>query len=186
MNTIVKKCSICQQIKGVTEFSKHNGKKDGLSSSCLLCLRNKNKIYRENNKETESIRVHKFLSNNPEYRKKYMRHYVKNNRNNDPIYKLVHNMRVRIRKFLKLSKIYKKNKTFDIVGCTPEYLKEYLESKFTSGMTWERMGKEIHIDHIIPLSMAKSENEVLKLCHYTNLQPLWSKENLKKGDKIVN
>ena len=52
-------------------------------------------------------------------------------------------------------------------------------------MSWGLMGKHIHIDHIIPLSSAKTEEEVYELCHYTNLQPLWAEDNLKKGSKIL-
>ena len=82
-------------------------------------------------------------------------------------------------------KYQKKNKTFDIVGCSPEFLKEYFEKQFTEGMSWELMGQHIHIDHIIPLSSANTEEEMYELCHYTNLQPLWAKDNLKKGNKIL-
>jgi hypothetical protein len=182
----MKVCSICKEVKEFTEFSRHKGKNDGYSSSCLICLRKKNKINREKNKINERIRVSKFLEINPNYRKNYMKEYNKMKREHSPIFKLVHNIRVRVRKFLKSKKISKNNKTLDIVGCNPEFLKEYLESKFTDGMSWDKMGVEIHIDHIIPLSSAKNDEEVIKLCHYTNLQPLWSKENLKKGDRIVN
>jgi hypothetical protein len=52
-------------------------------------------------------------------------------------------------------------------------------------MSWQLMGKHIHIDHIIPLSLAKTEEELYKLCHYTNLQPLWAEDNLKKSNKIL-
>ena len=100
--------------------------------------------------------------------------------------KLIENVRTRIRTYFKLKNIDKKTNTFDIVGCSPEFLKEYLEKKFTEGMSWELMGQHIHIDHIIPLSSAKNEEELYKLCHYTNLQPLWAKDNLKKSNKIIN
>jgi hypothetical protein len=52
-------------------------------------------------------------------------------------------------------------------------------------MSWGLMGKSIHIDHIIPLSSANTEEDIYKLCHYTNLQPLWAEDNIKKGDKIL-
>ena len=94
-------------------------------------------------------------------------------------------MRSRVKKFLKLNNIHTKNRTFQIIGCSPLYLKEYIEKKFTEGMCWNLVGKEIHIDHIIPLSSAKTEEEIYKLCHYTNLQPLWAKDNLTKSNKIL-
>jgi hypothetical protein len=74
-----------------------------------------------------------------------------------------------------------------MIGCTPQFLKEHLEKQFKDGMNWENYGLYgWHIDHIIPLSSAEDEDGVYKLCHYTNLQPLWAKENLSKGSKIIN
>jgi hypothetical protein len=93
-------------------------------------------------------------------------------------------MRCRLVKYLTILNITKTNKTFEIVGCTPEFLKEHLEKQFTDGMTWENRNKW-HIDHIVPLSSAKTEDELYKLCHYTNLQPLWAEENMKKSNKII-
>ena len=93
-------------------------------------------------------------------------------------------MRGRLRKYLIILNISKKNKTFEIVGCSPQFLKEHLEKQFVDGMTWENRS-EWHIDHKIPLSSAKTEEELYKLCHYTNLQPLWAEENLKKSNKII-
>ena len=81
--------------------------------------------------------------------------------------------------------ITKKNKTFEIVGCEPNELKMYLEKQFVVGMSWENRN-EWHIDHIIPLSSAKTEDELYKLCHYTNLQPLWVVENIQKSNKILS
>jgi hypothetical protein len=92
-------------------------------------------------------------------------------------------MRCRLHHFLNRSTIKKKSKTFDILGCSPYFLKEHLEKQFMNGMTWDNRN-EWHIDHIIPLSYAKTEEEVYGLCHYSNLQPLWAQDNLKKSNKI--
>ena len=70
-----------------------------------------------------------------------------------------------------------------MLGCTWKELRCHMESKFTEGMSWANRNLW-HIDHIIPLASAKSIEEVIKLCHYTNLQPLWAEDNLKKGAKI--
>ena len=79
----------------------------------------------------------------------------------------------------------KSKSTEIIIGISFDELKIYLESKFIEGMTWSNYGfNGWHIDHIIPLSSAENEEEIYKLCHYTNLQPLWAEENLKKGKKI--
>lgn len=74
--------------------------------------------------------------------------------------------------------------TEEIVGMGYDDFKKYLESKFIDGMDWDNRG-EWHIDHIVPLSSANTEEELISLSHYTNLQPLWAEDNLKKGDKIT-
>jgi len=76
----------------------------------------------------------------------------------------------------------KKSKTFKILGCDYNTIIKHLESKFKNGMNLENYGLW-HIDHIIPISSAKTEDEVIKLNHYTNLQPLWAIDNLKKYNK---
>ena len=84
-------------------------------------------------------------------------------------------------------KITKTNKTFDIIGCAPQFLKEYLEKQFSEGMSWDNYGfYGWHIDHKIPLSSADNEEDIYKLCNYTNLQPLWATDNLKKSNKIFD
>jgi len=77
----------------------------------------------------------------------------------------------------------KKSRSYEILGCSFDYFKNHIESKFTDGMTWENRSKW-HIDHIIPISSAKTEAEILKLNHYTNLQPLWAADNIRKGNKM--
>ena len=94
-------------------------------------------------------------------------------------------MRDRLNQYFKYNTFNKNNTTFDIIGCSPQFLKEYLEKQFVIGMSWENHSLYgWHIDHIIPLSSAKTEDELYTLCHYTNLQPLWAKDNLEKSNKI--
>lgn len=103
---------------------------------------------------------------------------------NDTLFRLSLNVRNRMNSFLKSNKFSKTKKTYEVIGCDVFFLKKYIENKFSEGMSWSNRN-EWHIDHIIPLSSAKSEDEIYKLCHYTNLQPLWRYENLKKGGKII-
>tara|TARA_A100001011_G_C14050953_1_gene731828 strand:- start:108 stop:707 length:600 start_codon:yes stop_codon:yes gene_type:complete len=72
----------------------------------------------------------------------------------------------------------------DIIGCSRQFLREYLKRKFKPGMTWDNHGLW-HIDHIVPLKKfdPNSIEDVKKANHYTNLQPLWASENIRKKDK---
>ena len=76
----------------------------------------------------------------------------------------------------------KKFRTNDMLGADWQIIKEHFVSQFKDGMTWEAfIAGEIHVDHIQPLASAKTEEELIALCHYTNLQPLWCLDNLSKG-----
>jgi hypothetical protein len=90
----------------------------------------------------------------------------------------------RIIKYSKNSDLVNGKRTEELLGGTFEEIKIHFESLFTEGMSWDNRS-EWHIDHIVPLSSGKTEEEMIKLCHYTNLQPLWAKDNLKKSDKIL-
>ena len=104
----------------------------------------------------------------------------------EPLFKISINMRNRLNRFLKSKNIKKTNKTFQYVGCTPKFLKQYLEKKFKPGMTWHNHGVYgWHIDHIKPLSRAKTLKGVEILMHFKNLQPMWAKDNLEKSNKII-
>lgn len=76
-------------------------------------------------------------------------------------------------------------KTEQILGCTIEEFRSYIESKFKEGMFFDNYG-EWHLDHITPIAIATTKEEIIKLNHYTNFQPLWAEENLKKSSKILN
>jgi hypothetical protein len=145
---------------------------------------NKYKIYYEKNKENILTYKKEWLEKNKEKLKVKRNFYHSLRLKNDIIFRLKCVMRSRLLSFLKTQNITKKNKTFEIIGCTPQELKEHIEKQFTEGMSWDNRNKW-HIDHIIPLCSAKTEEEIYKLCHFTNLQPLWVEDNLKKGSKII-
>lgn len=156
------------------------------------CL--KNKEYRK-----ESYRL--WLEKNKEKRSEYMKNWRLNNKdkikNNSIIYKknnpefavrmkVFKNIRTRISMFLKSSNVSKNNKLMDMLGCTQKEFKKHIESLFKEGMSWDNYGLNgWHLDHIIPISFAKTEEDLVKLNHYTNFQPLWAIDNIKKGNKIL-
>lgn len=182
-----KTCSKCLITKNICEFNKDKYSSDGFRYRCRECTSSEYKKYYYVNRETEIKRQVNYQKSNLEktHSKRNERHQIKYE--TDVLYKLKINLRNRVKLFLKSKNFNNKlNKTYDILGCTPEQLKKYLESKFIEGMTWENHKHDgWHIDHIIPLSTAKNVDEVHKLCHYSNLQPLWCGENYKKSDKIL-
>jgi len=97
--------------------------------------------------------------------------------------RIKYNLRARL--FKALHRKQKSDTTVNLLGCDINFLKVYLKNLFSEGMSWENYGKW-EIDHIIPCSffnLTKSE-EQRKCFHYTNLQPLWENENIKKGTNV--
>ena len=110
--------------------------------------------------------------------------YVKQRLKTDSTFRLIHNLRGRILAAIKNN--HKSTHTLELLGCTPEEVKTHLENQFQKGMTWDSYGfYGWHIDHIIPLASFDLEDpkEQKKAFHYTNLQPLWAEDNLKKETK---
>lgn len=209
-------CGRCKEIKNINNFGLDKKTKTGYRSTCNECRKIESREYREknpekrkktlleyynNNKEKELLRLKTYRESNPEKRKETCKKYVINNKNkhnayskiwkknqrkNNPKYKLISNLRERTKDFLLYKKTNKKNTIINVIGCSPDFLKEHIEKQFKNGMSWDNYRfYGWHIDHIIPLSSGKDEEEIYKLCHYTNLQPLWSKENLTKSNKIL-
>jgi len=194
----LKSCYVCKTKKELTEFYKDNTKSSGLSSKCKVChgidRNRKRKLkletepeYRKlyNRKRTE--RKKRKMLENPEYRKLVNQKKEKKNvtrESRDPVYKLKRRMRHSLRDAFRRKGYSKETQSQQILGEDWKIVKEHFESLFTEGMNWENMGKW-HIDHIIPLSTANSEQDIINLCNYKNLQPLWEKDNLEKSDKIL-
>ena len=203
-----KVCSKCGIEKEVCDFHKWKYGPDGYKRECKECRKLETKTYYSNNNEKVKLRVNKYRKSNldkvkevrtriyerdrerilmvnklyRENNREKRNEYTRNRKSTDPIFKLKHLMNSRMRIFMRSRNIQKHNKTFDIIGCTPNELKEHIQTQFNNGMSWDNQG-EWHIDHIIPLSSGKNEDEIIRLCHYTNLQPLWAIDNMKKGSK---
>lgn len=112
--------------------------------------------------------------------KEYFARYVRERRASDPVYAASCRVRARINAAFKYQGFRKSKKTEEILGCDWDTLKNHIERQFAKGMSWENRGRW-HIDHIVPLASAKKEEDVVALNHYTNLRPMWAKENLSKG-----
>lgn len=189
-------CGMCKEFKELQLFYKDNRSKDGLQSSCKLCRSSRTKpggcyyekhlaqckIQRDKTKEKKKAYNKLYAKNNKEIMRKHHTAYAKKRRASDPLFKLAINVRNRIRLALKTKGFKKNHKSFDLVGCSLAELAIHIESQFKDDMSWSNQGKW-HIDHKIPLSSVDTEIEILRLCHYTNLQPLWALENIKKGNK---
>jgi hypothetical protein len=109
--------------------------------------------------------------------------YCKKRYSTDPLFNLAYRVRRRIKVFLKGRGLDKRTATRQMIGCDTATLKKHLESLFVEGMSWSNKN-QWHIDHIIPLASAQTEADILNLCHFSNLQPLWAKDNLTKGSKV--
>lgn len=142
----------------------------------------KMKVYRKND-ITKAIKK-RYNEKNKEKIKEYSKKYNKERKAKDPLYKLTTGLRTRISMLIKQNGFKRTSKTQTILGCSFIDFKQHLEQQFQSWMNWDNYGLYNgtegygwDIDHIIPLSTATTIEELHKLCHYTNLQPLCSKVN---------
>jgi len=107
-----------------------------------------------------------------------------NRRMEEPLFKFKKLLRNNVRNSFKRGGFSKTSECRKILGADWDVVKKYFESKFTEGMSWDNMGLW-HIDHILPISTATCEEDVIRLNHYTNLQPLWGEDNIKKSNYIT-
>lgn len=190
-----KRCSTCKNNKEILFFGKDCTSKDGLRSYCKECQKEKNKIryYSEDGQkqqkryyiDNKAIMLQKNKINRDNKRKE-LALYKRNKRKEDNNYKLSCILRSRVSKIIKNNK--KPGSFVQDLGCSIGELKQYIENKFQPGMNWDNWSMYgWHLDHIIPLASfdLTDREQFLKAAHYTNLQPLWAKDNLSKGDKII-
>lgn len=201
----MKICTKCKDNKELEDFSNSKSTKDGLSYTCKQCrgewyLLNKNDIQKKNLENKEDIKGYNkiYYENNIKkiqevqkewrlFNKDKIRFQQNNKYQLNPLFKLSKIIRSLTYRSLKFGGYSKKSKTYQILGCTFEEFKKYIESKFQPWMTWDNQGnpkdkilefnKTWDLDHIIPISSAKTEENIIKLSHFSNYQPLCSKIN---------
>lgn len=165
-----------KNIDKALECERSRRKQDGYSEKQKIW----NENYVKNNFEKVKEQRKRYFQNN----KDKINKYIKIRRETDSCFALMKTIRSRVGRAIE--KDYKSGSTIDLLGCTVEQLKFWLEAQFKDGMTWKNRGRKgWHIDHIKPLSSFDLTNpeELKQACHYTNLQPLWWYENLSKGNK---
>lgn len=192
----MKKCKECKLEKEVTEYYKYS-KGGYLFPYCKPCARarsrTQSKEYYAKNSKKVIKRTNAYTKANREKLRPWFADYAREKRQTDLNYRLAHNLRKRISNYfydLKKSKSYSKPKsTIPALGCTVQFLIKYLESKWTAKMDWKNYGSgkgKWEIDHIIPLTKFDLTNpdQFMKANHYKNLQPMWSKHNKQKGNRL--
>lgn len=201
----MKKCCHCNKKLGLENFCKNKNNKDGLSSRCGKCSYKNVKKWRKNNPEKfEKYRKKYYEKNkekiikqqtqyNKEYfkqhadrRKFYGKSYREKNCTNTQ-FKLATSLRIRL--CHAVNRKSKGGSAVNDLGCSIMEFIIYLEQQFQTGMTWDNWGiKGWHIDHKIPLNSfdLTDRSQFLVAVHYTNLQPLWAKDNLSKGCRMLD
>lgn len=146
------------------------------------CLR-ADRAYYASNREQRLANNRDYVEKNRSAVNRQKAAYAKNRRRSDPTFRLLQYSRTRV--YLAVKGVKKSARTGQLLGCTISELRAHLESKFRPGMTWENYGPVWHVDHVRPCaSFDLLDPAQQRECfHYTNLQPLFAEENLRKGAK---
>jgi hypothetical protein len=164
----MKVCSKCNESKPLEAFGNLKRGKDGKCSYCKQCANKALRLWEGANKEHIRERTRKYSK-----RRQY-------DRDNKTDWYFRECLRNNVRRYI----IDKRGKrTEEILGETFDNVRLHIQRRFKENMSWSNYG-EWHIDHIIPLSSGKNRDEWIKLNHYSNLQPLWAEENMRKKARL--
>jgi len=169
-----KTCTSCNTTKNKTEFYKNVYTIDGIGNACIICEKSRTKEWRDNNKDKVSG-----------YRQTQYPKYL-SRRKIDSQFKMSGNIRNRIRMALKRQNSPKFKNSYELIGCTPAFMKEWLGHQFDSKMTWENYGTYWSIDHVIPCNFfdLTDRDEQLECFNWRNCRPLECSKNMSKNDTI--
>jgi hypothetical protein len=145
-------------------------------------------VYAKKNREKVDSAIKQWRENNEDKCREYRRNYISKRFKADIDFRLKLIVAMRVRGALRKASAAKNARTLEFVGCSVAELRHWLEGKFLPGMDWGNYGiNGWHIDHIIPLAKfdLSDPDQQAAAFHYTNLQPLWAKDNLRKGDSVA-
>ena len=152
--------------------------------------RKRNEAIEERIKNGEKVRGHNLIPQTKDQKKKITeeqkKQYNKRRRdryNKDEVYNLAARYRALLNKMIREKGLTKDKSTEKYLGCDFNTFKQHMESNFKDGMNWNNRS-EWHIDHIVPISRAKNQEEFILLSNYKNLHPMWAEENIKKSNKL--
>ena len=174
-----RQCLQCRSNESKSSKTKERGQKWRIENK--EHLREQNKIYYQNNRERIKKYSEEWRKNNPDKVKAR-----RDKKRSTPEGKLIHNLRNRVNKVMNRIDVVKDSTTLDLIGCDALTAKDYIQSQFTEGMTWENYG-DWNVDHIRPLAsfdLTKPEEQKIAF-HYKNLQPLWSTPESAKKHLII-
>lgn len=196
----MKKCSKCQEIKNLDEFTNDKTKKSGKRSHCKFCQKkyrkqsdktpiDYQKKYYEKNRLVLLEKQKLYKLKNKEEIKKYQNNYRKERLLNDLDFKLNQTIRSQVSRIFGVNGFVKNSKTFDILGYNVEDFKNHLENLFSGDMSWSNHGQIWEIDHIIPViwfiknkDNFQDNNDLCKNANaLSNLRPLLKPLNRIKG-----
>lgn len=176
-------CTNCQVPKILTDYHKSKNGRYGVKSICKACkIELANTHYIDNKEQHLEHKKEYYLQNKDAVVRRVM-DYRNERLRTDPHFKMIENTRTLIRNAFKRKFTKKSGKTLDILGCNFEHFKSHIENKFDEKMNWDNQGTYWVLDHIKPIALAETYDDIIRLNHYTNFQPLEKLENISKGKK---
>ena len=178
----LKECSKCRMIYSKSNFHKNKKSKEGLQAYCISCQKEYRKKYYLN----KHIQINEHHKRYKEQNREKIRLYENNRRKTDLNFRIACNLRSRTSTAFKSQNVMKTNKTFDLLGCSHSFFKNWIIHQLYGNMTVENYGDVWQIDHTLPITSFNllDENEMKKCFDWINLRPMYMKDNLIKGDKI--
>ena len=179
-----KACTKCKVVRALEEFNKRTASKDGRENCCRSCQNHLMRLHQQRpDVRTRKAAYSADYRQRPEAKAKVTARMWQYNRT--PQRRLANRVRQAFRRLLNRG-ASKSCSSLKLLGCTIEQFRQHIESHFSDNMSWEKFGLHgLHIDHIRPLASFDLTDpaQVAAACHYTNLRPLWAKDNLSKGAK---